>query len=94
MQTDSDRKKGVIIMFCTALLFFGLFALFGLDGRIFDVKNGRLLIEMIMTAIPLPIGLYFGLYFYSGRKLANRLGGAVAIVLVLGFIAAALEIHS
>ena len=81
-------------MFCAALLFFGLVALFRLDGKAFNIRNGRLFLEMIVTAIPLPLGIYFGLYFYSGRKLATQLGGAVAIVLILGFIAAASGVHS
>jgi hypothetical protein len=94
MPTDRDRKKGVIIMFCAATLFFGLVALFGLDGKMLDLRDERVFTEMIATAIPLPVGLYFGLYFYSGKKLANQLGGAALIVLVIGFIAAALGAHS
>jgi hypothetical protein len=94
MQMNSDRKKVIIIMGCAAVLFFVLFALFGLDGQMLNLTNGRLLIKMIVTATPLPLGLYFGLYFYSGRKLANQLGGAAVIVLLLGFIAAALGVRS
>ena len=76
-------------MLCAAVLFFGLIGLFGLNGKILDLKNERVLIEMIVAVVPLPLGLYFGLYYYSGRKLANQLGGAALIVLALGFVAAA-----
>ena len=94
MPTDSDRKKGIIIMLCAAALFFVLFGAFGLDGKVLDFNNEPVLMEMLLTVIPLPLGLYFGLYFYSGRKLAIQLGGAAVIILVLGFIAAALGVHS
>jgi hypothetical protein len=80
------KKLGVLIMALGSLTFFFLFWLFRLDGVILDFKNTALFLKILVATAVLPVSLYFGLYFYSGRRLANQIAGGVAAFLVICFL--------
>jgi hypothetical protein len=42
--------------------------------------------RVIVTDAFLLVGLYCGLYFYGGKKLANQIGGGLAILLTVAYI--------
>jgi hypothetical protein len=86
MQTDANKKRGVVIMCLGALGFFFFFGYFHLSGAILDYKDIPLLLKMILTTAFLPAGLYVGLRFYGGNRLATQIGGGLTVFLVIGFI--------
>ena len=86
MQSDENKKKGVLFMFLGILGFFLCFEIFHLSGAGLDSKNIPLLIKMIFTTAFIPAGLYFGLLYYAGKKPANQIGGGATIFLIIGYI--------
>jgi hypothetical protein len=86
MQSERNKKIGLIIMSLGAIGFFGFFIYFNLSGAALDSKNIPLLVKIIFTTAFLPAGLYFGLYFTSGKKLALQIGGGGALFLIIAYI--------
>lgn len=71
-------------MLCTSIaISFLLLDYFNLFGSKIDGKN--ILKAVLATAIPLG-GLYFCLYFVHSKKLANQIGGGLAVFLVIAYI--------
>ena len=70
---------GLIVSFC--FLWF-----FKLDGVAVDYKNPLLLLKFISPTISLIAGLYFGLRFISGKKIANQIGAGLAGLLVIAYV--------
>ncbi len=70
-------------VFAAAFILF--FWYFGLDGAQINV-NPSLLLESFFTAALLPVGLYGGLYFASGKKVALQLGGGLGLLLILAYV--------
>jgi len=86
MQTQKNKIFGVLVMFVCILVFFFLFAYFKLDGASLSEATLTELLKMIVTTAFLPAGLYLGLYFYSGKKLANQIGGGATLFLIAAYI--------
>ena len=86
MQSDKNKKIGLLFMVSCSVLFFFFFWYFNLDGVKIDFSNLSLTLKMLFTTAFLPLGLYSGLYFYSGRDNANQIGGMAALLLVCAYI--------
>ena len=86
VQTIKNKKIGLFILLLAALGFAACFWLFHLDGARIDFKNTSQLLETVLTIAFLPLGLYFGLLFISGKKLALQIGGGTALFLVIAFL--------
>jgi hypothetical protein len=86
MQSQKNKWIGVGIMMLGLLVgaFFVWF--FKLDGKVIDFNDPSLVMEsIIMVSCPI-IGLYFGLLFYGGKKIAFQLGGGLGVLLVLAYV--------
>ncbi len=89
-QTPKNKKIGVGIMVLGALCSFTSLIYFNQAGTSIEYTNTIYMLKLIATQAFLPLGLYFGLYFYSSKKLALQIGGGMALLLVianlLGFL--------
>jgi len=85
MQDKTNKRIGLAIMCVFAVAFIFFVRYFGLDGAQIN-GNPSLLLEGFFTAILLPIGLYGGLYFAAGKKVALQLGGGLGLLLILAFV--------
>jgi hypothetical protein len=85
MQPQRNKRIGVVIMFLATLAFFSCVIYFGQSGSAIAYTNIPYMIKMTATYAFLPIGLYCGLYFYSGKRLALQLGGSLALFLIAAF---------
>lgn len=70
-------------MLAGVALFVLFFWYFQFDGLIINYNNTSLLLKYLFTVSFLPLGLYFGLYFYGGRKNANHVGGLFFLTLIV-----------
>jgi hypothetical protein len=93
MRDQKNKWIGVIIMVISAAAFFSLYVYFGFDGGKIDHKNWTSIIKLLFTVFLLPFGLYFGLLFYGGKKIALQLGGGLGLLLALSFILGFLLYH-
>ena len=66
--------------------FFSLYGYFGLSGGAIDFQDASSTVKFIGTAFLLPIGLYGGLYFAAGKKVALQIGGGLALLLIIAFL--------
>jgi hypothetical protein len=85
MQNQKNKRIGLAIMCVFGAAFVFFFWCFGLSGAQIN-GNPSLLLEGFFTAALLPIGLYSGLYFAVGKKVALQLGGGLALLLVIAFL--------
>jgi hypothetical protein len=69
------------------------FCYFQLDGKIIDFANPKLVLKVIVTTLCLVIGLFFGLLFAAGKKVAVQLGGGLAVLLVISYVVGFLLHH-
>jgi ethanolamine transporter EutH len=86
-----NKKKSLLSLVISAVFFIFFFTIFHLDGVKLDYKNLLLLIKIIFTIAILLAGLYYALYFYSGKKVANKVGAGMAIFLIVAFALAGLH---
>lgn len=69
------------------LIGFGFFYwYFDQAGARVEYRNVNSMLEILISFSFLIVGLYFGLYFYSGKKLANQIGGGSLLFLVIAYI--------
>jgi hypothetical protein len=88
-----DKQRGVLIMVVAAIAFFTCFLLFNQAGTPIQYTNLSYMAKMILTDVFLPVGLYFGLYYYSGRRLAAQVGGGLALFLVVAYLVGLIAHH-
>jgi hypothetical protein len=81
-----NKKIGLAIMCAGPLAAAFFFWYFKLDGRIVDFTNPSLVLKAMLTTLCLIVGLYFGLYFAAGKKVALQLGGGLAVLMVLAYV--------
>lgn len=86
MQTEKNKKIGLGILAFSFLGMFFFLDFFNLYGQKISYQNKSLLLEAVFTFGILLIGLYFGLYFTNGKKLANQIGGGMMLFLILAFV--------
>ena len=86
MQTNKNKKIGLLILCLAALGFFFFFWRFNLENVSLNEATNLKLLQMIFTNAFLPAGLYFGLYFAHSKKLANQIGGGLVIFLIIAYI--------
>lgn len=91
MTDNSRKKKALVILLVTAVVVFGLFELFGLFGKAVDIHDIRSSAEMLLAIVPIPIGLWWGLYYCAGSKVAYQIGGATALALMFAVLVAVAE---
>jgi len=58
---------------------------FRLNGQVVDFKDKALVLKFIFASAFLPVGLYVGLLFYGGKKIAIQLGGGLGFLMVLAY---------
>lgn len=83
MKTNKQKWIGVGIMLVALAFASFFFWFFKFDGVVINDKNTTQFLEFLFTVSFLPLGLYFGLYFYGGRKNANQVGGLFFLTLVV-----------
>ena len=90
-----QKKKwiGILIMLISAVAFFSLYGYFGLSGGAIDYQNTPSTIKLLVTISLLPLGLYFGLLFYGGKRIALQLGGGLGLLMVLAYLIGFLVHH-
>ena len=86
MQAAKNKEIGVLIMTLGVMAFAYLFWYFELDGSVIDYNDTSLVLKMVLTSSSLPLGLYFGLYFYGGKRLAAQIGEGLALLMFLGYV--------
>jgi hypothetical protein len=86
MQTEKNKKIGLLILITGTIGFFLFSYFFHLFGSKVEFKNPFYLLKMIFTDSFLLGGLYFGLYFANGKKIAGQISGALLLFLVIAFI--------
>lgn len=86
MPNKEDKKKGLIIMLLSAAVFIFLFSYFNLSGAKISNENIPLLLKALFTVAVLIFGLWFGLYFTSGKKIAAQIGGGLTIFMLITFV--------
>ena len=85
-ETTKNKKIGLLIMCLATIGFFFFFAYFDQSGTEIQYRNLNYMLKTITTTAFLPLGLYFGLYFYGGKKLAMQIGGWLALLLILSYL--------
>ena len=93
MQSDKSKWIGVGIMVFGLIVSAFFFWYFKLDGQVIDFTNPLLVLKSIIVACSLIIGLYFGLLFYGGKKIALQLGGGLALLGALSYVIGFLLYH-
>ena len=83
---DSDKKIGLLILVLTAMGVGFLIVYFNQSGTYIQYRDVAYMLKMVGTYGLLVVGLYVGLYFISGKKIANQIGGGLAILLILAYI--------
>jgi hypothetical protein len=86
MQTEKNKKIGLLIMISGLLMFVLISFRLDLFGSKIEYRNLAFVVKMFFADIFLILGLYFGLYFSTSKKLANQIGGGMAIFLVVAYI--------
>lgn len=86
MQSQNDKWVGVGIMLLGLMVGAFFFWYFKLDGKVIDFNDTSLVLKSIITVSSLIIGLYFGLLFYGGKKIALQLGGGLGLLLILSYV--------
>ena len=86
MQTEKNKKIGLLILCLATLGFFFCIFYFNQSGSLIEYRDRTYMIKMIITYAFIPIGLYFGLLFTSGKKLATMIGGGMTLLLIIGLI--------
>jgi hypothetical protein len=88
-----NKRIGLGIM-CIGLLAAAFcFWHFQLDGKVVDFADSKLVLKVIVTTLCLVIGLFFGLLFAAGKKVALQLGGGLALLLVISYVVGFLVHH-
>jgi hypothetical protein len=90
---QKNKRIGVLIMLIFAVAFFALYSYFGLSGGAINYQNTSSTIKLLATVALLPLGLYLGLLFYGGRRIALQLGGGLALLLVFSYLVGFLLHH-
>lgn len=86
MQTGKNKKIGVVIMFLGLTLCIFFLWYFKFDGVKIDFTNKLVLLKSLVPIFSLILGLYFGLYFYGGKRIANQIGGGIIIFVIIGYL--------
>lgn len=86
MQTQNSEKVGLLILVLGAICFFLLYKYLNLSGGKIDYKDIFSLSESLLISLFIPVILYFGLYFTSGKEVARRIGGGLGILVILAHI--------
>ena len=70
-----------------AIRFFSSFVyFFGGSTDSIEYKNFDYMLRLLCISSFALFGLYFGLYFFSGKKLAIQLGGGMALLLLVAYL--------
>jgi hypothetical protein len=86
MQSEKNKKIGLGIMLLGFLGSIFFFWYFKLNGEVINYRNTPVFLGFILGFLSLLIGLYFGFYFYGGKKLANQIGGGFALLFLVACI--------
>ncbi len=86
MQTNKNKWIGVSILALSAICFFSLSHWFNLFGSTIEYQNPQYVLKMFIADAFIPIGLYFGLYFYQDKKTAKLIGGGMAVFLIVAYV--------
>jgi hypothetical protein len=83
---QKNKWIGLAIMFIGLLTTVFFFSYFKLDGKIVDFAEPSLVLKAILTTLCLIVGLYFGLYFAAGKKVASQIGGGLGLLMALSYV--------
>jgi hypothetical protein len=84
---QKNKKIGVLIMIFGAIGFFLSFIyFFGWSTGEIEYQNLGYMLKLACTFGFAILGLYFGLLFYSGKKLALQLGGGLGLLIALSYV--------
>jgi hypothetical protein len=87
MESQNSKRIGVLIMALGAIGFFYSFIyFFGSSTGSIEYETLSYMLKLTLTLAFAVLGLYFGLLFYGGRKIALQLGGRLALLLVVAFL--------
>lgn len=73
-------------MLLGTILFFSSIIYFNQSGTKIEYRNLNYILKMVLTYGIALSSLYFGLYFYHGKKIAMQIGGGLALLLIISFI--------
>jgi hypothetical protein len=59
---------------------------FSLSGQTIDYTNPELVLKFVFASAFIPLGLYFGLLFYGGKRIAIQLGGGLGLLMALSYV--------
>jgi hypothetical protein len=84
---QKNKKTGVLIMLIGAVSFFVSFIyFFGWSTGNIEYGNLSYMLKLAFTFSLSVFGLYFGLLFYGGKKIAMKLGGGLGLLLALAYV--------
>jgi hypothetical protein len=90
---QNNKWIGALITLIFSVVFFALYSNFELSGGAIDYQNTSSSTKLLATVALLPLGLYLGLLFYGGKRIALQLGGGLALLLVFSYLAGFLLHH-
>jgi len=86
METEKNKKIGLGIIVIGTIFFFMSFVYFDQPGTKIEYQNPIYMIKMFCSYGILFLTLYFSLYFISGKKLANQIGGTMFLLFVASLL--------
>jgi hypothetical protein len=87
MRSRTNKKVGLFIPVLGAVCFFSSFIyFFGWSNNNIEYRNVGYMLKLACTFGFALLGLYFGLYFISWKKIAVQLGGSLALLLVVAYM--------
>lgn len=87
MDQQKNKQIGVLIMILGAVAFIVSFVyFFGSSTGTIEYGNLSYILKLAFTLSLAVLGLYFGLLFYGGKRIAIQLGGGLGFLLVLSYV--------
>ncbi|MFA6306297.1 MAG: hypothetical protein WCV70_00570 [Patescibacteria group bacterium] len=81
-----NKRIGLIILCFTVIVFFLSILFFNQSGTYIQYKNLNYMVKMLIPYGLAILGLYFGLFFASGKKVANQVGIGLLTLLIIAYI--------
>ena len=86
MQTEKNKKIGLLILILGTVMFFISILFFGQSGTRVEYRNLNYMLKTFCSEGIIFLTLYFGLYFTSGKKLAIQISGGLLLLLSLAYL--------